>query len=194
MAEISHTWEDAAACSGVVCKNLGSGVTKLTAFHAFDEYQADAISLDEYLSELAKFVGCAPEEALKVHNGILVVEYPGVLQLVEELRAKGYRLGCLSNTNAPHWEVLALNGQYPAINSLEMKMASHQVGLHKLSDELFDLYRSRYCLRSGTIVFFDDAPANVEGAVACGWNAKRIDPSMDTPTQMREYLSSKGML
>ena len=40
MAEISHTWEEAARCAGVACMNLGDGSTRLNAFPGFDQYQA----------------------------------------------------------------------------------------------------------------------------------------------------------
>ena len=194
MAEISHSWEEAAAVAGVVCSNLKGGNTKLASFHAFDLYQASEVSLVDYLFALAEFVGCDSSEALKVHNGILVVEYPGVGALVDELQERGFRTGCLSNTNEPHWEVLALNGQYPAIHSLEMKMASHLVGINKPSHAIFERYCAVFGLKPNQIAFFDDGPLNVEAASACGWNAHRIDPSQDTPTQMRAYLMELGVI
>ena len=194
MAEISHSWEEAAAVAGVKCSNLGEDNTKLASFHAFDQYQAAEITLDEYLDHLAVFVGCDRADALKVHNGILVVEYPGVQELVDELHAKGYRTGCLSNTNEPHWEVLAMNGQYPAIHSLGMKMASHLVGINKPDPAIFNRYCEEYQLEPETIIFFDDGILNVESAASCGWNARRIDPSQNTPSQMRKYLSELGVI
>jgi len=194
MAEISHSWEEAASVAGVQCSKLGGGNTKLASFHAFDQYQAAEVSLDEYLDHLAEFVGCPREDALKVHNGILVVEYPGVKEMVDEIQAKGHRTGCLSNTNQPHWEVLALNGQYPAIHSLGMKMASHLVGINKPDPAIFNKYCEVFELSPEEIIFFDDGVMNVESAAACGWTARRIDPSQDTPTQMRKVLSDLGVI
>ena len=194
LAEISHTWEEAAACAGVTCANLRSHSTKLASLEAFDQYQAGKISLDEYLEALAEFAGCPVEKALRVHNGILVTEYPGVAALVGEIQTLGLGTGCLSNTNEPHWEVLALNGQYPTIHSLRMKMASHLVGINKPSPDIFNLYCATFGLAAENIVFFDDYAVNVDAATACGWNARRIDPSMDTPKQMRAYLRDLGVL
>ncbi len=148
MAEISHTWEDAAKCAKVHCTNLTDGATKLTAIPAFDEYQADLISLDEYLSRLGEFVGCSAADALSLHNGILVMEYPGVMSLVDELRAKCAAVterGAFPTPMHLTGEYLALNGHYPAIHSLEMKMASHLVGLNKPSTAIFE----RYCAEFG---------------------------------------------
>ena len=191
VAEISHSWEDAAKVAGVACKNLSDGHTRLAALEVFDTYQAAGISLDEYLARLAEFVGCDPECALSVHNGILVAEYPGVKELIEELLYAGFRTGCLSNTNQPHWEVFT--GQYPTVHLLQMPMASHLVGINKPAPEIFKLYCEQYGLDPSEIAYFDDYPINVEAARECGWNAFRIDPSQDTPTQMREYLASLGV-
>ena len=194
MAEISHTWEEAARCAGVACMNLGDGSTRLNAFPGFDQYQAGRISLEEYLNGLADFVGCDSTKALAVHNGILVEEYPGIAELVKEIHDLKLGTGCLSNTNEPHWEVLALNGQYPSIRSLDMKMASHLVGINKPSHEIFRAYCRTFGLLPESIVFFDDYLVNVEGALACGWNARWIDSTVDTPTQMREHLTDLGVI
>ncbi len=191
MAEISHSWEDAANVAGVACKNLSDGHTRLNALDVFDTYQAAGISLEEYLVRLAEFVGCEPECALSVHNGILVTEYPGVKELIQELLNAGYRTGCLSNTNQPHWEVFI--GQYPTVHLLQMRMASHLVGINKPSPEIFKLYCEQFNLEPAEIAYFDDYQINVDAANECGWNAFRIDPSQDTPTQMREYLAGLGV-
>ncbi len=194
MAEISHTWEGAAACAGVSCSELGGGSTRLNALPEFDQYQGGKISLPDYLRALAAFVGCKQEEALAVHNGILVVEYPGIADLVKEIHQRKVRTGCLSNTNEPHWECLALNGDYPSIHSLDMKMASHLVGLSKPSHEIYQAYSTAFGLDPESIIFFDDYQVNVNAAAECGWKARWIDSSGDTPAQMRAYLSELGVI
>jgi len=194
MAEICHTWEEAAIFSGVVCHKLSDQKTRLSSFPAFDLYQSGKISLSAYLADLADFVGCKLEEALAVHNGILVVEYPGIGKLVQELHDLKLGTGCLSNTNEPHWEVLALSGEYPAIQSLDMKMASHLVGINKPSPRIYEAYCSTFSLAPESIVFFDDYRVNVEAALGCGWNARWIDSNLDTPTQMRTYLRDLGVI
>jgi FMN phosphatase YigB (HAD superfamily) len=193
MAEICHTWQDAARSAQVHCSKLSGEATALTSFPAFDLYQSGDISIDEYLAELSENVGCKPDDALKLHNGILVTEYPGILELVKELQNQGIRTGCLSNTNPPHWEVLALNGQYPAIHSLEMKMASHLAGLNKPDPAIYRKYCSQFGVEPSSIAFFDDNRPNVDGAASCGWNSRWIDSSKDTPTQLRTYLRELGV-
>jgi len=193
MIEISHSWQMAAAVSGIACPKLSKGETRLTDLHAFDLYQVAEISLEGYLIELADFLGCNVEDALKVHNGIIAAEYPGIAELVAQVRGLKCRTGCLSNTNEPHWETLLIAERYPTIHILDMKMASHLVGVNKPAHAIFERFCSEFGLEPGDIAFFDDAPENVEAAKDCGWNASRIDPSDDPPRQMREYLYGLGV-
>ena len=196
MAEICHTWQDAAQSAQVNCSKLGGYATALTSFPAFDLYQSGDISIDGYLADLSEYVGCDPADALKLHNGILVTEYPGILELVKELQTKGIRTGCLSNTNPPHWEVLALNGQYPAIHSLEMKMKlPHLAGLNKPDPAIYQKYfRSQFGVEASSIAFLRRQPSK------CGWGSvlrmefpvDRLSPK-DTPTQLRTYLRELGV-
>jgi HAD superfamily hydrolase (TIGR01509 family) len=194
MAEITHTWQDAARSAHVDCRNLADESTPLTFFPGFDRYQAAEISIDEYLRDLAEFAGCSIEDALKLHNGILVTEYPGIIELVKELQAGGIHTGCLSNTNPPHWEVLALNGQYPGVHLLEMKMASHLAGINKPDPAIYRMYCDTFGLQPAAIAFFDDNRANVDSAADCGWNSRWIDSSQDTPTQLRAHLNALGVI
>jgi putative hydrolase of the HAD superfamily len=194
LARICHTWEEAADVAGVPHDISPGGHTPLANFSGFDLYQAGTISFDIYLKELALFLGCSEDDAPKVHNSIIVEEYPGVAELIRELRQRGYRLGCLSNTNTAHWEHLALNGSFPTIESLEMKMASHLVGLNKPDPAIFRLYASEFGLQPRDIYYFDDHPLNVEAARAEGWAAARITPGDDTAHQMRTALMSWHLL
>jgi len=194
LARICHTWEDVVQGAGVPHGLDLAGRTPLSAFPDFDPYQAGQTKLDTYLDRLANFVGCDREHALRVHNGILVEPYPGSEALIAEIESAGVRTGCLSNTNVPHWEDLALNGRFPAIHRLQSKMASHLVGLNKPDPAIFRLYAETFGVAPERIVFFDDHPLNVRAALGERWRAFRIDPSGDTVAQMRAHLAETGVL
>ena len=191
LAAISHTWDDAARHAGVIAPDLPTS-TVLTALPGFDEYQAGAIPLEDYLSNLADFSGCSLEDALRLHNGILGDEYEGIEAVIRDIAALGIGTGCLSNTNAPHWEML-LNGPYPGFQSLQMKMASHLVGVNKPSPAIFARFQETFGLEPEGIAFFDDSPANVQAAQQCGWQAHWIDATQNTPAQLREHLALMGV-
>jgi putative hydrolase of the HAD superfamily len=194
LARICHTWEEAADVAGAPHDLSPGGPTALGGFSGFDLYQAGKISFDVYLRELAMFIGCSADDAPKVHNSIIVEEYPGVSELVSNLRERSYRLGCLSNTNDAHWQHLAYNGRFPTIESLEMKMASHIIGLNKPDPAIYDAYGAEFGLSPSEIVFFDDHPLNVAAAREAGWLAAKITPGEDTARQMRNHLQEWGLL
>jgi glucose-1-phosphatase len=194
LARICYTWEEAAESAAVPHGLAPNGRTALVDLPAFDAYQAGIISFEKYLRQLALFIGCSEEDALHVHNGIIVEEFPTVAQLVREVEATGARTGCLSNTNAAHWVHLAQNGQYPTIQRLQMKMASHLVGLNKPDPAIYQTYCRTFELQPEQIAFFDDHPLNVQEAVNQGWHASLINPLEDTAVQMRAHLARIGVL
>ena len=75
-----------------------------------------------------------------------------------------------------------------------MKMASHLVGINKPSPAIFELYCSTFNVSPESIAFFDEYPVNVAAAAESGWNARWIDASKDTPTQLRAYLAELGVI
>ena len=86
---------------------------------------------------LAEFAGCTVDEAVLLHAGIHIAEFPGILALVTELHANGIRTGCLSNINEPHWSFVS-SSRYPGVAAIQMKMASFLVELSKPSPAIFD--------------------------------------------------------
>lgn len=194
LARICHSWEEVSRTSGIATTLDPEGHSPLTTFPEFDGYQAGIIPLPLYLDAVARFTGCDPQDALRMHNGILLEPYPGSEELVKDIEATGIGTGCLSNTNEPHWVDLALNGRFPAIVRLDKKMASHLVGINKPDPAIFHLYAETYGAKPGEIVYFDDNGPNIESAKAVGFQAHRVDPHGDAPGQMRKILSELGVL
>lgn len=193
LAQICHTWESAAAQGGVATRLAADGATPLISQPFLDDYQKGAIDLDTYLDLLAEWSGADRAQVLHVHNGILVEQYPDVEDLVREIEAAGMATGCLSNTNAPHWEVLT-GDQYPSIKRLTHKMASHLVGLNKPDPEIFLRYADTFGFSPSQVIFFDDHPGNVQSAGEVGFRAFRIDPTQPTAPQIRAFLVETGVL
>jgi putative hydrolase of the HAD superfamily len=193
LARICHTWQDAVTVAQVPSRLDPLQHTRLTDFAGFEEYQADAISSDQYFSELARFLGCDPDEAALVHNGIIQSEYRNVGELIDRIEQAGFRTGCLSNTNGPHWQHLAIDGSFASIRRLECKMASHVVGLNKPDPRIFEAYENTFALAPSQIVYFDDHGPNADAARARGWRAHQIDPSEETVPQIERFLAEEGV-
>jgi putative hydrolase of the HAD superfamily len=152
--------------------------------------EARQVSVAEYLQSLVDYLAL-PDlgTAQRLHEAILEDEFPGVREIVEELHAKGIETACLSNNNPIHWAWLTKDGPFPAVISLQKKFSSYEIGINKPDPGIFEFVVRETGWNPSKIVYFDDAPKNVEAALAQGWNAHRIDPSGDVASQIRAGLS-----
>lgn len=193
LARINRTWQAAAETAGVSTALDRQPETALADLACFDQFQAGQLGLSAYLDELAEALQVGLEEALAVHNGILVKPYADTMELVSAIQLSGYGTSCLSNTNAPHWEILRSEKHFPAIAALEFGMASHEVKMQKPDLEIFRHFESVVSAQANEIVFFDDGLVNVEGAIQAGWHAHHIDHEIETASQMVAALQSEGL-
>ena len=154
----------------------------------FLQFQAGILNEAAYLQELAKFGESTIEEAKSVHYHILIEPFEGTLELIQDLRSRGVRTACLSNTNALHWQEMLHSGRFPNVASLNAHVASNELKLEKPDQHFYRAFESLLLVEPEGITFFDDGPANVEAARACGWHAEQIDPEADPTTQMRHHL------
>ncbi len=140
-----------------------------------------------------------PAEVERVHRAWILGEYPGVLELLTELRTASrvhgrFQTAVLSNTNHPHWA--AITGSYPSLKLIDHPHASHLMGRHKPDAEIYDEFAALvgYTGREREIVFFDDLEENVAAAVSRGWQAFTIDHAGDTAQQIRDALTRLGVI
>jgi FMN phosphatase YigB (HAD superfamily) len=194
LVRVTRDWPEAARAAGMV---LPVGVLDrpgLEIFPEFIAYQAGTLPLEPYLAELARQAGCDRDQALHLHQCILLDPYPRMEELVEEIERAGLETGCLSNTNAAHWDLLIDANRYPAIARLTHKMASHLEGLNKPDPEIFRRYAQRHGALPAEIAFFDDNATNVESARSVGLQAHLIDPFGDPREAVRRHLVDLGAL
>lgn len=162
-----------------------------------DDYQRGRLECQTYYRALSAAVDglYSPAEVEAIHAAWTREEYPGVRALVRELNElEGVTTACLSNTNHAHW--LRLDGsdgrcEYPAVQLLEKRLASHQLQLLKPETAVYaaaDAAFSALTPAPTRVVFFDDLPENVEAARRHGWRAHLVDPHADTNRQLRDVL------
>lgn len=187
LVRIARSWAEAAATNGVLIRPEVSA-KDFTELQPFLDFQAGRVDLESYLADLSDYLDCNKRDALDVHNGILIRPYDGTDVIVDELRAAGMLTGCLSNTNAPHWETMSNPELFRGPASLEVPGLSHLLKAEKPHAEIYRAFENLIRLDPTEILFFDDSPANVESARACDWNAERIDPNVETEPQIRSFL------
>jgi putative hydrolase of the HAD superfamily len=93
-------------------------------------------------------------------------QIPGMEDLVRRLKETGYRIWLLSNASAmqpKYWQ------KVPVSRYFDGTMISCDVKVVKPSREIYRLFTEKFILKAEECLFIDDAPANVAGAIACGW-------------------------
>jgi putative hydrolase of the HAD superfamily len=161
--------------------------------HAFE---TGTISADEF----ADAVGALLEQPSAVIHRILDSwlrgPTPGATALLDDLRARGHRIACLSNTNARHWALMSRwdgteNLLWPRI---DLRLASHELGLRKPDDAIYAALEKTARVAPADIVFFDDLAENVAAARARGWRAVEVPVCPDPVAAMRSWLAENGFL
>lgn len=90
----------------------------------------------------------------------------GMESLVERLKKAGYGIYLLSNASVAqhvYWP------KQPISRLFDGKLISCDLHIVKPSREIYRHFTDQFHLLPGECVFIDDAPVNVAGAIACGW-------------------------
>lgn len=80
--------------------------------------------------------------------------------------------GCLSNTNALHWEHHF--AKWPILDSFDFRFLSFELGIVKPDRALFDRVAELLPTAADRVLFLDDNIINVEGAGAAGFVARHV--------------------
>ncbi len=96
--------------------------------------------------------------------------FDGAVELVNTVRAR-VRVGCLSNTNAVHWD--QLRGGWGLDRLFDVVFLSHKMGLLKPEREIFERVSSVAGCANEHIAFLDDSASNVEPALDMGFQARK---------------------
>lgn len=94
-----------------------------------------------------------------------ILPIPGMYELVEELKGKGYGIYLLSNAS------LRQHDYWPRIEAsrfFDGTLISSDEGVVKPQPEIYRLIMQRFGLKAEECFFVDDVPANIEGAYFCG--------------------------
>ena len=113
--------------------------------------------LPEHLHEAAEKLICMWDRP--------ILEIPGMYELVEELKEKGYGIYLLSNASIRQHEYWP---RIPASRFFDGKLISADVHVIKPQPEIYRLCLEKFGLEAESCFFIDDAPANIEAASNCG--------------------------
>lgn len=189
LAHANMQWKDALAASGLDHKPSPLESQYLYDLPEYLPYEGGQISENTYLSALVREFGLSDLiQARHLHESIIGDEYPGVLEIVQDLNAYGHDTATLSNNNPIHWAWFTESGNYPAIESIQHLVASFHLGLFKPDPAIFTKFCEHLGWDKAEIVFLDDAEKNVSAARDAGWVAHLITDDEPKSDQIRRAL------
>jgi epoxide hydrolase-like predicted phosphatase len=126
------------------------------------------------------------DRLFRIVSELLVVITPEMSALIGELR-RTVKVGILTNSNhelRPYWR-----DRMPD-DFVDAMVDSSEVGMRKPNRDVFEHTVGLLGVELAETVFFDDTPANVDGANACGMHGVFFE----SPAQCRAELGRLGVL
>jgi glucose-1-phosphatase len=198
IVQVTGPWDVAQARSGVSpTERVRSSEFIALQIDLAERHERGEIATVAYLDRVAAAADLTPEQVERILDAWIADEYPGWDAVIDRLEHAEIETALLSNTNAHHWESMAPDGsragRYPAIGRLGHHFASHRLGLMKPDPAIYRAVEAATGYSGKAILFFDDLPANVDGASLAGWRGVLIDAAGDPAMQVLRALDEAGV-
>lgn len=209
LLRISDDWDHAAALAGL--PNLAGLTGDLSSKAArgeghppedplaevFDHFETGKITVVEFFAAAAKLAEVRPDEVRRVTEAVLIEAFPGAIALLDRLSLLPVKVGCLSNTNAHHWQMFSDRSHraYLPIELFDFPLGSQILGLAKPDPAIYRYVEDGTGIAPENILFFDDLPENIDAAQARGWQAELVSRDTDNPIPaVTATLAAYGVL
>lgn len=97
---------------------------------------------------------------------------PGMIELVDQVKAGGYRVGLLSNTTEQH---VAINRTRHIFEHFEVALMSNEIGTRKPEKDSYIKLLEAMGAKAEETVFIDDLSENVAGAQVVGIHGVKFE-------------------
>ena len=131
------------------------------------DYDLGVLTIDETAAEVAKYRNCdvAEAKANMLQAIALQEEVAPTVELIKELKAKGYKLYVLSNMSKEYIEYLR---KLPVFEHFDYQVVSCEIHLGKPNPKIYEYLLSHCGLTASETIFIDDRKDNVEVAEQVG--------------------------
>ena len=128
-----------------------------------------------------------PERFLEVFRDWPIGPYPGAQDLLAEVQ-RSVPIGCLSNTNAMHWD--HQSASWPMLGMFDLTFLSFELGLVKPDADIFEAVADRLPVERDRVLYLDDVALNTEAARDFGFRSEQVRG----PEECRQALAGVGLL
>ena len=142
----------------------------ISASKAITDYQVGKMSSEEFLSYVLSYCdkGITREDIIEAWNACIGPLPKERLDMIKELRRKGFHTHLLSNTNDLHWEEIKRRyfseEGYTCADLFDHVFVSHEMHLAKPDGEIYRQAVKQIGRLASQCFFIDDALINVEAA------------------------------
>ena len=153
----------------------------ISASEAITDYQVGTISSDQFLSLVLSHCGkgITREMVVEAWNACIGLIPRWRLDMILELRRRGYHTHLLSNTNDLHWEEIKRRyfseEGYTCADLFDNIFVSHEMHLAKPDPEIYRHAVRQIGRPAAQCLFIDDALVNVEAAQCEGLQGAWLD-------------------
>ena len=161
----------------------------------FGDFETGLIDKDEFRARVSKEVGreVSMDECRDAYMGFFSSVPERNLELFRKLRAEGYRLSLLSNTNPfiMEWALSkAFDGHGHSLDEyLDSIYVSYEMKVMKPDEKIFRMMLESEKAAPSQVVFIDDGPKNVAAARAIGINAIQATNGEDWTGDVLRFLA-----
>jgi putative hydrolase of the HAD superfamily len=128
-------------------------------------------------------IDIAPQRFLEIFRDWPIGPYPGTSELLGELK-RSVSIGCLSNTNAMHWE--HQTSLWPLLDMFDVRFLSFELGFAKPDEAIFHAVTDRLSFSRERILYFDDIEANADAARSFGFRSVHVRGVEEVSMVLRE--------
>ena len=176
-------------------KNIEEYLNMVRQRGFFGDFEAGLIDEEEFRSKVSKEAGreVTMEECRDAYMGFFSTVPERNLELFRKLRAEGYRLSLLSNTNPfiMEWSLSkAFDGHGHSLDEyLDSIYVSYKMKVMKPDERIFRMMLESENVAPSRILFIDDGPKNVEAARRIGINALQATNGEDWTEDVLRFLA-----
>ncbi len=160
----------------------------------FGDFETGLIDREEFRNRVSKEVGreVTMDECRDAYMGFFSTVPERNLELFRKLRAEGYRLSLLSNTNPfiMEWSLSkAFDGHGHSLDEyLDSIYVSYEMKVMKPDERIFKMMLESENVAPSQVLFIDDGPKNVAAARSLGINAIQATNGEDWTEAVLRFL------
>ena len=162
----------------------------LSVSHIITNYQIGRMTTDEFVNIILSHCkqGTTAKQVIEAWNSCLVQLPEERLQMVKELRTKGFSTFLLSNINDLHWvyiehEFFGKDG-FRTDDLFDGIFLSHEVHMTKPDPKIYQLVLKQIGCKADDCLFIDDSLPNAEAAQNEGIASEWLDLTKENVTEL----------